>query len=233
MDVSIVGLEKKKLAEKLQKEYPSFTIVEENPELVLCYGGDGTLLYGERLYPGVPKALIRNSKVCNLCYEVSNDTVLYLLQERHFDIEEHIKLEARVNDTSMYALNEVVIGHSRVNSTLRMDLRINGEQQAQEVFGDGCIISTPIGSTGYYQSITRSYFETGIGLAFNNSIRDVNHMVLAEEAQIELTITRGPGALAVDNDEQQIHLSTGDVITIARAAEPARLVTLNLEGVKE
>lgn len=228
MRAAIVGLEKKKLQEKILKEYPAIEIVEKNPDLVLCYGGDGTLLYGERAFPGVPKALLRNSPICHLCYTVSNDTVLYMLQEGHYDVVYHPKLEARVNDNSLIALNDVIIGHSRVNSTLRMKLTINGKSFGDELFGDGCIISTPIGSTGYYKSITSSYFETGIGIAFNNVIQDVNHMVMSNDSVIELTITRGPGALAVDNDEKQIHLSTGDIVRITVAPQPAALVELQL-----
>lgn len=232
MRAAIVGLEKKKLEEKIRKEYPNIEVVEERPDVVLCYGGDGTLLYGERVYPGIPKALLRNSPVCHLCYDVSNDTVLYLLQEGHYDVVYHPKLEARINDNTLIALNDVIIGHSRVNSTLRMNMIVNGKQFGDELYGDGCIISTPLGSTGYYKSITSSYFETGIGIAFNNVIQDVNHMVVSTDTVIELTITRGPGALAVDNDEKQIQLSTGDTVRVTVAQEPAALIELQLHESK-
>ncbi|MFA6724146.1 MAG: hypothetical protein WCS95_05695, partial [Lentisphaeria bacterium] len=34
-------------------------IVQEDPELVITHGGDGSLLGAERLYPGIPKCPIR------------------------------------------------------------------------------------------------------------------------------------------------------------------------------
>ena len=67
MKVAIVGLQKKQFITKLKTEYPDFVIDTEHPEMVICYGGDGTLLFGEREYPGIPKILVRNSKVCFLC----------------------------------------------------------------------------------------------------------------------------------------------------------------------
>jgi NAD+ kinase len=64
MKVVISGLAKNELAQYIRKHYPNdIQIVKSKPEFVLCYGGDGTLLFAERHYPMVPKVMIRKSRV--------------------------------------------------------------------------------------------------------------------------------------------------------------------------
>jgi len=41
-----------------------FTIVSYNPDFVLAYGGDGTLLFAEELYPNVPKIFVKHKSSC-------------------------------------------------------------------------------------------------------------------------------------------------------------------------
>src|SRR3989339_2013695 len=206
MKILIVGLAKEELVKEIHANYPRLEIVAKDPEVVVCYGGDGTLLYAERIFPGIPKAMIRNSRVCKLCSTETGDTILSLLQRNDFQIVEHTKLEAHVNKQILYALNDIVIGHQAVNGTLRSQVYLNGQQYGDEIFGDGVVISTPLGSTGYYQSITRSNFRSGIGIAFNNSITSVSHLVVDKKTTIEVEVTRGPGVVASDNDERALPL---------------------------
>ena len=44
-----------------------FKIVDENPDFIVCYGGDGTVLFSERTIPEVPKLIIKTSRVCRKC----------------------------------------------------------------------------------------------------------------------------------------------------------------------
>ena len=76
--------------------------------------------------------------------------------------------------------------------------------------------STPIGSTGYYRSITRSTFELGIGIAFNNTTEQYNHMVLKEDSIIKVVILRGPAFCYVDNHDEEIVIEEGDEICIKK-----------------
>ena len=46
------------------------------------------------------------------------------------------------------ALNDVVIGHGNVGKLVRVDMSING-YFVQQYPGDGIVVSTPTGSTGY------------------------------------------------------------------------------------
>lgn len=224
MNIQLVGLQKKVLESIIQESYPELTIVEQNPEMIVAFGGDGTLLYGEREFPGIPKVLVRNSLICDQCKTSVRSTVLDLLRDGTYAVEPHLKLDATINGQTLSALYDVMVGHATVNGSVRVRLFLNGEPYQQEVVGDGVIISTPIGSTGYYQSITRSTFQIGIGVAFNNSVNFVNHMVIKEDAILRIEVTRGPGIAAVDNNEDRIAVSTGDIIEIQKSAQDAQLV---------
>lgn len=224
MNTLIVGLEREALQTEILQAYPELRIVDQHPELVICYGGDGTLLYGERLYPGIPKALIRNSQVCELCANETKDALLHALNQQKFRIQEHRKLEAIHNGQQLIALNDVMIGHAQLNTSVRFVFFVHGKQYGKEMIGDGVVVSTPLGSTGYYQSITRSHFQEGIGIAFNNTVNSVSHVVLHDLADCHIEIRRGPAIVAVDNDENVLTLSAGDEVQIRVAEQRASIV---------
>jgi len=50
-----------------------FEMVKSNPDVIISFGGDGTLLSAEREYPGVPKLPIRNSQFCHKCAEHADE----------------------------------------------------------------------------------------------------------------------------------------------------------------
>lgn len=222
MKIHVVGLQKESLLRHIAENYPSFEIGEEGAEAIICYGGDGTLLWGERHFPGVPKVMIRNSRILEKNMLVNRDSTLQLMSEGQFTIVNHMKLAATVKDRQVHALNDIVVGNPHVNGSVRFRLSINGRIFEKEVLADGLVVSTPIGSTGYFQSIANTNFEIGLGVAFNNAINPINHLVLNRDSTIEMEITRGPARVASDNDEEEIALSTGDTITISASEQTAR-----------
>ena len=62
--IAIVG----KNAEAIRPmvEEAGLVVVEQEPELVASYGGDGTLMVAEHVYPGVPKVILKDSLICKI-----------------------------------------------------------------------------------------------------------------------------------------------------------------------
>jgi NAD+ kinase len=228
MKIKIFGLERDNLAKYIKKNYPHFRILSQKekikPDFVLCYGGDGTLLMSERENPGVPKVSIRNSQICNTCRWETRDAVLRLLEQNKFYIKKHNKIEAIFKNKHTHALNDIIIGHRNINTALRFKVYINDHQYGTEFLGDGVVAATPIGSTAYYQVITRSNFEEGIGLAFNNTINSIGHVVIDDDNIIKVVVTRGPGCLRFDNYKEHYDLKEGDEVTIKKSKEIAQIV---------
>lgn len=210
-----------KYAEEIEDQIKDadLEIVDKNPDIVITHGGDGTILGAERDYPGIPKLPLRNSAICHLCSPLPNEKVLELLSKNLLKTKELIKLEASVNGRILVALNDVVIAHKFPNLALRFKI------DSKEMIGDGVVIATPFGSTGYFYSITHRAITKGIGLAFNNiHNQEVKPRVLEEDTEIKVTITRGPGVLAADNDPRLIDLKEGEEITVKKSPHSAKIL---------
>jgi NAD+ kinase len=217
MKLIIFGDEQHKL-EALLRPYAHLFETANDPEYVFAFGGDGTLMRAERAFPGVPKILIRNSSVAKLAPQRPTEEILQLFFSGGFRITQHSKLALFVNDEQKgIALNDVVVHNENPRHAIRYSVRINDTLLYERVIGDGVVCATPLGSTGYYRSITDSCFETGIGLAFNNSTEQTDHIVLKEESVIHLGILRGPGICYVDNHEAFVPLTEGSRVRIEKA----------------
>lgn len=220
----MVGLQHLELEQIIERDFPELELSDGEPEVVISYGGDGTLLYAERVFPGIPKAAVRNSKICNLCSDLSPNDLLAKLVSGEYEVHEYMKLQGESKGVVMIAVNDVIVGSPTVNGTLRVNVYVNGQLCGEEVMGDGVILATPIGSSGYYQSITRSSFQTGIGVAFNNTVDARDHILVSKDSTIEIEIVRGPGVFAIDNGDKYVELDVGDRVLIKRASEKFAMV---------
>lgn len=214
---SIVGNNSDEINKIFQEK--GYTRNDQNPDFVISYGGDGTLLKSEHAYPGIPKLFLRNSLIGNLGFKETNEVVLEKFFTDKFTIKKYFKIEAQIKDKKIIAVNEFSLKNKNPRHSIRFDIYINDEKKINHIIGDGLMASTPIGSTGYYRSITRSTFELGIGIAFNNTTEQYNHMVLREDSIIKVVILRGPAFCYVDNHDEEIVLEEGDDLVIRKSDE--------------
>ncbi len=187
-------------------------LVEQQPEIVISHGGDGALLGAERDFPGIPKYPVRDwrhNPACPIHPEADVLAKAFSGQLRRFEV---LKIEARVGQAHVVALNDISI-HRRIHaSAVRFRLALDDELYANQIVGDGLVLATPFGSTGYYRSITHSLFRLGLGLAFNNTTEPIDHLVIEENCIVHVDILRGPAVLVADNDPHPIDLQTGDTV---------------------
>lgn len=200
--------------------------VDRDPALVISYGGDGTLLGSESLWPGVPKVALRDSDRCHTCSHDSNEVILRHLVEGRLKRTEFLKLKAKVGERELTCINDVIVNKTLVNAGLRYEVEIDGEPYGRrEIVADGLIVSTPFGSGAYYRSITNSVLRVGIGLAFNNTTEPINHLVISEGSQVCVKVTRGPAVVAADNNPDLIPMSSGESVIIEKADHNAVILS--------
>ncbi len=213
--------------EQLKKEIKKFkfSYAEEKPEIVISYGGDGTFLWAERKYPGIPKALFRYSKTCKRCHDLPITHALELLKKKEYTIQEHEKIKAKIDSTTILATNDIVIRNALPTHAVRFILNIDGKQINGEFVGDGIVAATTFGATAYFNSITRKTFNKGIGIAFNNTTIQQEPLFLPETAKIQLTVTRGEAFLVADNEPRMILLTPGKTVKITGTKEKTRIIT--------
>ncbi len=131
----------------------SFEIVRRNPDFIISYGGDGTVLFSEREFPQVPKLVVKKLNICRKC-DYAFSEIKYLLpkiRDGKFKIINEIKLETNINNNRLMALNEIQIRAKLPVYALRFSISVNGKEHC-DLIGDGVIVATPFGSTGYYKS---------------------------------------------------------------------------------
>ena len=121
-------------------------------DLIIVFGGDGTLLNASRKYldSEIP---ILGINMGNLGFltdiKVENfEKSLSSIINGNYVIEERNLVSAEFNNNHIYGLNEVVIHSGSYAQLMRYRLTVN-EKIVYEQRSDGLIIATPTGSTGY------------------------------------------------------------------------------------
>jgi NAD+ kinase len=215
-------------------EFPQIKVVDKTPDVVICYGGDGTLLSAELKWPGVPKVPIRNSRRGNRCIPHPPAKVLQRLVTNKLTRTEFVKISCKVFDDgadspkfTVSAMNECNVHMGHINLAVRFKIWLDDEPFANgiEILGDGFIVSTPFGSTAYFNQITRGVFHTGLGVAFKNTTELTSHVVVPDSVVVRAQITRGPAVLAYDSTEQYLDLRQGDRLELRKSEIPATVLT--------
>lgn len=204
-------------------------IVDQNPDLVISYGGDGTLLSSERKYPGIPKLPIRNSAVCKKCPKHDEKNILKLLLSGKLKQKEFKKLKTSVLFKDFFAFNDFVIRNSLPIHSIRFKISINDKLIDKLLIGDGIIVSTSWGSTGYFKSIIGKGFNKGFALAFNNTTEKMDPIFLKDQDIITFHLIRGKATLSWDNNpdifiiDEDSELKFSPSEKIAKIFEPESL----------
>lgn len=231
--VQLFGAEAAALVPLLEN-YPQLEQVEDNPDIVVCYGGDGTLLAGELRYPGIPKVPILNSQRGHRCIPHPKEQVIQGLAEGTLTKNTYMKLHGAVTregdgaaSFQAAALNEFAVHMGRINSAVRFKLWLDGEpyDRGVEILGDGFVICTPFGSTAYFNQITRGYFTRGMGIAFKATSEHTDHLVLPPKTEMRVLITRGPAVLAFDSSLEYHTLEEGNELVVRQHEAGATILT--------
>ena len=135
---------------------------EENPDIVLSIGGDGTLLHAFHKYKHITDSVafvgIHTGHLGFYAdWKPSEiEKLVISIAKKEFKVIEYPLLEVTINykhgeDSSVYlALNESTVKSPDV--TLVMDVELNGSL-FERFRGDGLCMSTPSGSTAYNKAL--------------------------------------------------------------------------------
>lgn len=139
----------------LNQEIKSATFEQlcEEMDILLCLGGDGTLI--NALTKSRGRLPILGVNIGNLGFltainlsDISSFSLA--LQNNDFLIENRALLSAKLSNsgTRFLAINEVLIAKKGILGTIKIDVMIN-DVTFNTYLADGLIISTPTGSTAY------------------------------------------------------------------------------------
>ena len=123
-------------------------------DFLLCFGGDGTLISGVRIFsdPSVPVLGVHLGGLgflAQITPEVLIDK-LNSVKNDEFKIQDRLVLSANISgyDDLFYAINDFVVQNETSFRVTSLSLYIDN-QHVSDYKSDGIIISTPTGSTAY------------------------------------------------------------------------------------
>lgn len=217
------------------------SLEEELPEadLLICFGGDGTILHAARdaTLHDVPILGINMGSVGFMAeLERTELAQLALLAQGSYTLEERMMLDVKVfrGDKLVsqdLALNDAVISKGSMARVAEMEV-LADEVQVTAVTGDGVIIATPTGSTAYSMSAGGPIVEPTSQCIIITPVcahrLAARAMVLAPERLVTVRLPKGNRKhlyLSVDGGKA-VRLSGGDRVEVNRSARSTKLVHL-------
>ncbi|WP_244835365.1 NAD(+)/NADH kinase [Clostridium sp. BJN0001] len=163
-DSSILNMIVKKFKENFSidsiKIFDCFDIENQNlssVDFLIVLGGDGTLLGISRGISGKYDVPILGINIGNLGFlssiDISEiDEAILKIKQKKYKITDRMMIECIIEDfkksETFTALNDVVIARGTLSRMLK--LKVSVDKKVYSIFnGDGLIVSTPTGSTGY------------------------------------------------------------------------------------
>ena len=218
------------------KTFADQATLARNSDLLLVFGGDGTMLrvVRETIGSGTPILGINLGRLGFLTVVSSKDIAdcLEKLWRNDFVIESRPLMEARGECKGrpilMSAFNDIVISRGAVSRLIELQVSVNG-QSLTNFRGDGLIVSSPSGSTAYSLSAGGPIVSPGAEVfaitpicahALSNRavIININSIV-----QVKLLSQAMETIMSADGQIQG-NLAAGDVVTIRRSRRMARLM---------
>ena len=202
-------------------------------DLIIVFGGDGTLLASARRYLkfNIPILGINMGTVGFLTDIKIEDfeSVIKDIIDGNCKIEERNLVSATFNNTTVYGLNEIVIHSGAYTQLMRYRLSVN-EKVVYEQRSDGLIIATPTGSTAYALSaggpIIHPELDVWTILPMLPQSISSRPFVISSNEEVKVNLLRGPLESAKICADGQEDISTPYLkdIKISKMKDKLRLV---------
>ncbi len=215
----------------------TLALAAEDADLVICLGGDGTLLSAARRLVGssTPTLGVNLGKLGFLAEHSVADLRAYLAGEAAdgWLLNPKMMLEATLQTPTgprtCHALNEVAISQGVMTRLIDIDMDVNGAH-ASQYRADGLIISTPVGSTSYSLSLGGPILSQGLRafMVTPHAPHSLTNrpIVLESAAEVGFRVS-GPVdelALIVDSHERY-ELHAGDRFAVCAAPTDFMLIS--------
>jgi len=211
------------------------SLEDAEPDLVVAFGGDGTMLRAARAFApaGVPLLGVNLGHLGFLTFSTADelDAAFADVVAGRCTVEERAMLETRLlrgasEAVRSHALNDVVVARGARVRSVHVAVRVDGEPLIT-YWADGVIVATATGSTAYGFSVggplilPSSRAITLVPVAPHLSFG--NAFVFDPDQRIELEVQDEPARISIDGQVEH-DLRAGDRVVISRAPDAAKLV---------
>jgi len=218
------------------------TVQQEDLELAIVLGGDGTILRAAELVRGCAAPVLGiNMGHVGFLAEIDRDDMDAAVRRviaRDYTVEERLALSVRVKDVDgtvvyeTFALNEATVEKASRERMIEIVLEIDGLPLSS--FGcDGMVVSTPTGSTAYNFSaggpVIWPRVEAIAVVPLSAHALFAKPLVVSPDAAVAIEMLEGTsGAGILWCDGRRSHdLPPGARVVVRRSSRPVRLARLH------
>ncbi|MDP9068069.1 MAG: NAD(+)/NADH kinase [Actinomycetota bacterium] len=214
------------------------SIQDDDPDLVVALGGDGTVLRAAQVAHAADALLLGiNLGTMGYLTEVEGDAPADALEwvlRGDFEVDARMMLQCELitgSETREFVgLNEVLVERASRRRLVRLEVTLGGESLAA-FNADGLIVATPTGSTAYALSsggpIVSPRAACLVLVPVNAHMIFSRPFVLSPDETVEIRLgEEGQTASLVLDGAEGCDFTTGSTIRVRRHPQPLRLVRL-------
>ena len=223
-------------------EYTTIQGIAQTCELLIVFGGDGTLLKAARDVAefGLPLLGINMGRLGFMSeIELEDFESLDKLIAGDYRIEERMMLKGRIHTSEetveLSALNDIVISRGCLSRMIDLDVYVE-DTFVNSYPADGIVISTPTGSTAYSLSAGGPVTEPDMHLIVMTPIcphtLHARSVIVSDERKIKVMLRHSEDEMAfVSVDGQDVlTMNSTDMVEIERSAQTVRLIKIRERG---
>ncbi len=235
INIYFLGEFYEKIKSKLKNINASILTKKHNIDFLISFGGDGTMLSAANFIKdyNIPMIGVNTGRLGFLA-NVAKENITSLisdLENKNYTISKRtlidIIIEPKLNNVQTYfALNELSICGDQ-NTMINIEAYLN-EEYLNNYWGDGLIISTPTGSTGYSLSCggpiimpeTNNFIITPIA-SHNLNVRP---LIISNENEVKLKVDKRFNCFKLSIDGKQLDLTNRHTIRIKKSKSVINLL---------
>ena len=217
----------------------------DNYDAIIVMGGDGTMLHVSHAMGGreIPVIGVNLGTVGFLTEVVVSeiDNMLDRLLRGEYELEERMMLSGEINGETIHSLNDIVLARENALRIIAVKIFVN-DMPFDTCEGDGIIISTPTGSTGYNLSAGGPIVKSDAKLMVMTPISPCSlsrrSIIFGMDDVIRLELTEKrkdvPNTAIVSFDgAETIPVNVGDSVVIRMSDHKVNLIRLDGSSIYE
>ncbi|WP_455714100.1 NAD(+)/NADH kinase [Anaerosporobacter sp.] len=224
--------------------------IADDTDCVIVLGGDGTIIRAatDLCTKEIPLLGI-NLGTLGFLAEIERQDIIPALDsllEEDIQIQKRMMLQGKItrDDQTLYedyALNDIVIGRSGFSRIISISVYVNNIL-VDTYHGDGIIIATPTGSTGYNLSAGGPVVSPSSNVIMITPIcphtMSQRSILVSSDDEIKVVVdkskkTQKEEAIATFDGRMGMELKTGDKIFIQKADKVTKLIKINQKSFYE